>query len=171
MGGTNIETSIKEIKTTSDHWQKRFWRYGPLLFWFLVIFFASTNYFNKDNTTKTVGPILHWAYSHFSEQTIDIIVILLRKAGHFTVYLLLAFFAVRALISSTKPWLSQNWFCWALLIIVLYSFSDEYHQSFEITRSASIYDCMIDIIGGLTYLIIFFIIRKKKLKKESIKNG
>jgi VanZ family protein len=150
---------------------KRFWRYGPLLFWLLVIFFASTNHFSKDNTTKTIGPFLQWAFSNFSEQTIDFIIILIRKSGHFIGYALLAFLAARALISSTKPWVHLNWFYWSLFIIIIYSITDEYHQSFEITRSASLQDCLIDIAGGLTYLIIYSLIRNKKLKKESIKNG
>jgi VanZ family protein len=34
---------------------------------------------------------------------------------------------------------------------------DEYHQSFVPSRTASIYDSLIDVVGGLTALTIFAI--------------
>jgi len=42
-----------------------------------------------------------------------------------------------------------------LLLVVIYGLLDEFHQSFVPSRTASIYDSMIDIAGGLTVLLIF----------------
>lgn len=170
MGGINIETNTETTNIHASQLNKRLWRYGPLLFWFLIIFFASTDQFSKENTSKTITPLLQWVFANFSEQTIDFLNIVIRKSGHFIGYAVLAFFAVRALVSSNKSWLSQNWFFWALLIVIFYSFIDEFHQSFGVSRTASLYDCIIDIAGGLTYLIVFSYL-KKKLKLESAQHG
>jgi VanZ family protein len=37
---------------------------------------------------------------------------------------------------------------------VIYALLDEYHQSFVPSRTASIFDSMIDMAGGLTALLI-----------------
>jgi len=42
----------------------------------------------------------------------------------------------------------------SLALIVTYALIDEYHQSFVPSRTASIYDSMIDMAGGLTALLI-----------------
>jgi VanZ family protein len=39
-------------------------------------------------------------------------------------------------------------------LVVVYALADEYHQSFVPSRTASIYDSLIDMIGGLTALLI-----------------
>jgi VanZ family protein len=44
-----------------------------------------------------------------------------------------------------------------ILLIMIYALLDEYHQSFVPSRTASIYDSLIDVVGGLTALSIFAI--------------
>jgi VanZ family protein len=39
-------------------------------------------------------------------------------------------------------------------LVVVYALVDEYHQSFVPTRTASVFDSLIDIAGGLTAIII-----------------
>jgi len=39
-------------------------------------------------------------------------------------------------------------------LIVVYALVDEYHQSFVPSRTASIFDSLIDMAGGLTALLI-----------------
>jgi len=38
--------------------------------------------------------------------------------------------------------------------VVVYAWIDEYHQSFVPSRTASIFDSLIDMAGGLTALLI-----------------
>jgi VanZ family protein len=42
----------------------------------------------------------------------------------------------------------------ALVLVVLYSLSDELHQSFVPSRGASLHDCAIDSVGGLAALLV-----------------
>ena len=96
-----------------------------------------------------------WFYPTLSEAKVAAIHFLLRKAGHFSEYAVLAFLARRAFITSSRAWLRQHWFEFALLLLVIYALLDEFHQSFVPSRTASIYDSMIDVAGGLTVLLIF----------------
>lgn len=79
---------------------------------------------------------------------------LVRKLGHFTEYAVLAFLARRAFITSSSIFLRRNWFQAALVLVVIYALLDELHQRFVPTRTASIYDSGIDVLGGLTILIL-----------------
>src|ERR1044072_999740 len=119
----------------SQAWRGRVWRYAPLVIWMLVIFIASTGELSASNTSRILRPLLIWLFPGISEETLLRTHFFVRKAAHFTEYGLLAVFAARAFITSTQRWLRRTWFFVALLVIVLYSLSDEYHQSFVSTRT------------------------------------
>ena len=145
----------------------RFWRYGPLLVWMLVIFLASTGELSAPNTSRILRPLLLWLFPNISEERLMSAHFFVRKAAHFTEYAILAFFAARAFITSSHATLRRAWFFVALLLVVLYSLSDEYHQSFVASRTGSIYDSLIDIAGGLTSLAAFALWQRRKSKVRS----
>jgi VanZ family protein len=134
---------------------RRFWRYGPLVLWLLFISFASTNQFSASNTSEILRPLLLWFFPNLSESRLAAVHFLTRKAGHFTEYAVLAFLTRRAFITSSHAFLRRNWFNLGLLLVVIYGLLDEFHQSFVPSRTASVYDSVIDIAGGLTVLLIF----------------
>jgi VanZ family protein len=82
-----------------------------------------------------------------------------RKIAHFTEYAILGFLAARAFRTSPNPAIRQRWFLICATLIVVYALMDEYHQSFVPSRTASIFDSLIDMAGGLTALLM---IRKKQ---------
>jgi VanZ family protein len=131
----------------------RVWRYLPLALWMCLIFFASTGELSASNTSLIVRPLLLWLFPDISEARIALAHFLVRKAAHFTEYAILAFLAARAFRGSFHEWLRRRWFIISLLLIILYALSDEFHQSFVPSRTASIYDSLIDIAGGLTALL------------------
>jgi VanZ family protein len=135
--------------------RRRLGRYGPLVLWILFISFASSSEFSAGNTSQIVRPILLWLFPNLSESRLAAVHFLTRKAAHFTEYAVLAFLARRAFISSSREFLQRYWFQLGLLLVVIYGLLDEFHQSFVPSRTASIYDSMIDIAGGLTVLLIF----------------
>ena len=89
-----------------------------------------------------------------------------RKAGHFTEYAVLAFLARRAFITSSRAFLQRYWFQLGLLLVVIYGLLDEFHQSFVPSRTASIYDSIIDVAGGFTVLLIFSLYGKNHRERE-----
>jgi len=133
----------------------RFWRYGPLVLWLLFISFASTNQFSANNTSEILRPLVLWFFPNLSESRLAALHFLARKAGHFTEYAVLAFLSRRAFITSSHAFLQRNWFQSGLLLVVIYALLDEFHQSFVPSRTASVYDSVIDIAGGLTVLLLF----------------
>lgn len=134
--------------------RRRLWRYGPLLLWIAFISFASTSEFSAANTSQIIRPLLLWLFPNLSEARLAAIHFLTRKAGHFTEYAVLAFFARRAFITSSNAFIQRYWFRLGLLLVVIYALLDEFHQSFVLSRRASIYDSAVDVAGGLTVLLI-----------------
>lgn len=144
----------------------RFRRYAPLILWMLLIFLASTGELSASNTSRIVRPLLLWLFPGISEEALLRVHFMVRKAAHFTEYALLAIFAARAFITSSHERLRRAWFHVAFLLVVLYSFSDEYHQSYVASRTGTIYDSLIDIAGGLTALVVYALWRRRKAKAQ-----
>jgi VanZ family protein len=145
---------------------QRFWRYGPLVLWILLISFASTSEFSAGNTSAILRPLLFWLFPNIRESRLAAIHFLTRKAGHFTEYAVLAYLARRAFITSSHAFLQRYWFQLGILLVVIYGLLDEFHQSFVPSRTASIYDSALDIVGGLTILLIFKFYVKKHRERE-----
>ena len=76
-----------------------------------------------------------------------------RKIAHFTEYAILGFLAARAFLTSPTDTIRKRWFLLSVSLIVVYALFDEYHQSFVPSRTASIFDSLIDMAGGLTALL------------------
>ena len=148
--------------------RRRVWRYGPLVVWMGFIFFASTGEFSASNTSRIIGPLLRWLFPEISEESLALAHLITRKVAHFLEYAVLAWLAARALSTSTRPALNRRWFLISLALVVLYSLSDEYHQSFVPARTGSIYDSLIDISGGLSALLLYAL-RKGRRKARGFK--
>jgi VanZ family protein len=146
-------------------------RYLPLLIWMSVIFFASTGELSASNTIHVLEPLLRWLFPAISRQRINEIHFLIRKAAHFTEYAILAWLAARAFVRSTHRSVRIHWLLSALLLVCVYALLDEYHQSFVPSRTASIYDSMIDMSGGLTILVLLAIWRTIREKRSRSGEG
>ena len=84
---------------------------------------------------------------------------LVRKAAHFGGYAVLGILAARAFSTSSLLGLQRRWFAWSLVLIVVYSVIDEFHQSFVSSRTGSPIDSLIDIVGGLSALIVYRVLK------------
>lgn len=91
-----------------------------------------------------------------------------RKIAHFTEYAILGFLAARAFRTSPRPAIRQRWFLICVTLVVVYALIDEYHQSFVPSRTASIFDSLIDIAGGLTALVFIRSRKGAKLNHDSL---
>ncbi|MBI2624003.1 VanZ family protein [Candidatus Parcubacteria bacterium] len=75
----------------------------------------------------------------------------LRKAAHAVEFGVLALFVARAL-RRTERWDAKRALKGALVIAVLYAFSDEFHQAFVPGRSAALRDVGVDALGVMVAL-------------------
>jgi len=130
-------------------------RYGPLLVWMVFISFASTSEFSSLNTSKVLRPFMLWLMPNLTELQLGNIHLVIRKLGHFAEYGLLAYLASRAFVTSSFAFIRRHWFLLGLMLVLIYSLLDEFHQSFVPSRTGSIYDSVIDVVGGLTVLLVF----------------
>jgi VanZ family protein len=142
--------------------RSRLRRYLPLVLWMALVFFASTGEFSASNTNLLIQPFLRWLFPQISNERVAFVHFLIRKCGHFSEYAILSLLAARTFITSSRAGFRRSWFVAALVLVCLYALSDEYHQSFVASRSASIYDSLIDTLGGFTALALMFLWRKRK---------
>ena len=140
---------------------RRLLRYGPVVLWIGLILFASTHGFSAGNTSRIIRPFLLWLFPNIGEAQIATVHLLTRKAAHFAEYAILAFLARRAFITSSRIFIEQHWFALSLLVVVVVSLIDEFHQSFVPSRTGSAYDSGIDMAGGLTMLLILKLISRR----------
>lgn len=148
------EAGRENAGTDTERPKSRLGRYAPLIFWMAAIFIASTDELSGAKTASVIEPLLRWFFPHITREHLELFHLLVRKAGHLSEYAILGLLFSRAFGASGHLWLRRRWFAASLILISLYAFSDEYHQSFVPSRTASIYDSLIDIIGGLTALVL-----------------
>jgi len=140
--------------------RQRLWRYGPLIVWAALIFIGSSNVLSASNTSTLVR-VVRWLIPTAGDERLALFHFLIRKAGHLTEYGILALLAARAFRTSARELLRTRWFWAALILVVVYSLTDEFHQTFVPSRTGSVYDSMIDSAGGLIALTILWWRRKK----------
>ncbi len=140
----------------------------PVILWMIVIFWMSTDAFSAKNTSSIIEPILRFLWPGISLRKINMIHGLVRKCGHIMEYFILGLLLFRSFRGSSigsRPW------CWAffsIIVVVLYAASDEFHQSFVSTRTASIGDVGFDTTGGILAQVVSTIrhrIRRLHIRK------
>ena len=113
-----------------------------------MIFLFSTELFSGTNTTSFLRPILSSLLPDISADQIETVHLILRKLGHWGEYFILAMLSIRALHAELPAQSRQRRAASAIAIATLYAASDEWHQSFVPSRSASIVDVLIDCLGA-----------------------
>jgi VanZ family protein len=142
-----------------------FSRYAPLVAWLVFISVASSDNFSAGNTSRIIGPLILWLFPNTSPETMEVVHFTTRKIAHFTEYAILAYLAARAFRTSPRRALANRWFLASLALVVVYALLDEYHQSFVPSRTASIYDSLIDVSGGLVTL---FLLRRRHKSRTAL---
>jgi VanZ family protein len=133
--------------------------------WMLLMFVGSTDVFSAEHTSRLVVPFLHWLNPHISMATIISIDFALRKIAHFVEYAVLAGLLWRGLhgtfSTASKTVLAFSTFLFA----ATFAASDEYHQSFVPSRTASAHDVIIDCIGAFVMVLFCLIFTQARARK------
>jgi VanZ family protein len=146
----------------------RFVKYWmPAIAWMALIFIGSTDVLSAEHTSRFLVPILRWLDPQISWATLNAIQTIIRKLGHVTEYAILAVLMWRALRGGTV-WKSKTSILFTIVWIAcaVFAASDEFHQSFVPSRTASFHDVMIDICGALIGLSICVALATRKVVKE-----
>jgi len=115
--------------------------------WMGVIFIFSTDVGSHDNVVGFLQPILLSILPDLTPAQIDRLFVTIRKMAHLTEYFILSIFWGRALAPRIAPqWTSV---VGAIALCGAWAALDEWHQSFVASRTASIVDVGIDLVGAL----------------------
>ncbi len=143
-------------------WHGRFFRYVPLVLCIGLILFASTTQASMSNTSRFIRPLLEFLFPNALESTLLIYHGYIRKFAHLAEYAVLAFFASRAFWLSSKKFLQKYWYLFSFLLVLIVASIDETNQSFNPTRTGSIYDVLLDCFGGVTMICFIYLYKKIK---------
>jgi VanZ family protein len=146
----------------------------PPFIWLGVIFVGSTDVMSAEQTSRFVVPFLRWLKPDISIETLVFIHFLIRKLGHLTEYAILAMLLWRGVYRGMNLRMKISvLFLLAWLAAAIFAATDEFHQSFVPSRTASPIDMMIDIRGAMIGLIICMMFaaqgRSKPLNQETRK--
>ena len=94
------------------------------------------------------------------EKYIEKFVFIVRKGAHFSIYFILGFL-VASLLKEYNI-IDKRMIFYSLLFCFIYSCSDEIHQLFINGRSGEIRDVLIDSIGALIGINLYYLIRRRK---------
>ena len=148
----------------NSRWRGRLYRYAPFLFWTAMILYMSSPQASMSETSRFIIPMLEFVFPNASPETLLTYHFYIRKSAHFFEYAVLGFLASRAFWKSGNRYLRNYWFIIAVGFVVLVASIDEINQSFNITRTSSVYDVILDGIGGLSMVI--FLCALKKLRNN-----
>ena len=138
----------------------------PLIVWMTLIFIGSTDVLSAEHTSRFLVPILRWLDPQITGAALVAAQRLIRKLGHLAEYAILSALFWRALRGT--EWRSKMLilFATAFGTCTFFAVSDEFHQSFVPSRTASARDVMIDVCGVLIGLTICFALASRTAVKE-----
>src|SRR5687768_17166855 len=86
----------------SDKWRGRIIRFAPIILWVGVIFYLSSESGSMTQTSRFIGPLLHFLFPAAPEETIAAYHAFIRKSAHFFEYAILALLVFRAAATSDR---------------------------------------------------------------------
>ncbi len=86
------------------------------------------------------------------------------KSLHVIEYFILGFLSLRGVFKRSFYLLREKAIL-AFMISFFYATTDEYHQTFILTRNGAVRDVLIDSLGILLSLYLYLVFRKKLLRK------
>lgn len=126
-----------------------------------VVFGASTNLGASQNTSRIIGPVLHWLFPHMAEETVSDIVFAIRKSAHAIEYGILALLFWRArrktVSAEPRPWNRRDAGL-AILFCAAYAATDEFHQTFVAARQGSPWDVLLDTSGAVAGMFLLWLV-------------
>jgi VanZ family protein len=142
-------------------------KWMPVIAWMLLMFAGSTDVLSAEHTSRFLVPFLRWLDPTISIQAIIAIHFTLRKIGHFTEYAILAALLWRALRGTFTAIGKGTLAAGVFLVAAAFAASDEFHQSFVSTRTATVHDVMIDCTGAFAAVLLCWMFARAKAQQES----
>jgi VanZ family protein len=124
------------------------------LIWVAKIFWLSTDSFSSEVTSPFLATLLEYLHIHLEPAAFRVLHTIVRKSAHLFEFAVFTFLLYRALSNGGGLVWRPRIAGWCLLIAVVGSFADEFHQLFSRTRGPSFTDCTIDIAGAVMAVLV-----------------
>jgi VanZ family protein len=131
-----------------------------------IIFAGSTDLMSAEHTSRIIVSLVRWFFPTISPLTLVRLEFFLRKAAHVSEYAVLAVLLYRAFVHTmfqSRRVLSAGL---VLLSCAAYAASDEFHQSFVPSRTASLRDVMIDVCGATLAMVLYWLLATRDRKSR-----
>lgn len=162
-----ILLTVKNSTLSKAPRARQYLNYALLVLWALVIFYLSSE--GHDASSGRSDSIVEVVRSIGATAPADVISFWVRKSAHTVAYFIFGILAYRVMRGhglALKPALGL-----AVLTVLIYAVSDEFHQSFVPGRSAEVRDVLIDTtagtVGASLYATIDATIRSRRLNKTA----
>lgn len=142
-----------------------------IILWMIIIFLLSnqkaqdSKQLSNSFTTKTIIKIYEAKHGEITEEKkIEIkenYSFIVRKAAHFTIYLVLGLLVSLVLIGKNLN--IKQIIIYGVLICMAYAITDEIHQIFVSGRSGEIRDIIVDTCGSTVGILLNIIINRKRI--------
>jgi len=143
--GTGKLSAMRRVWMFCNYWL-------PPLLWMALIFLVSSDGESFNRSSRIIGPLVQWLFPEAAPQTVENLVVAVRKLAHVTEYACCAILLWRALrrhtARDTRPWTWREP-ALAQIIVIAYAITDEVHQSFVPGRQGAAMDVLLDSLGGL----------------------
>jgi VanZ family protein len=135
-----------------DDWREASYRFGPPVFWMMMISAFSTTIFSITHTGRFIIPALHWLLPSATPSALGLLHAGIRKCMHLAEFGILALLWFRALGWSRLGWqgrmATMSW-----VLALCFAGLDEAHQIFVPGRTATVMDVGWDGLGAFLALI------------------
>jgi VanZ family protein len=146
----------------SSNRRGRFFAYAPVFLWAGVILLLGSRLGASAQTSRFFQPLIEFFFPNADPQTFQLLHSLIRKSAHFVEYGIFAFLAARAFAASPVRLLSDHWAAAAMAAVLALASTDELLQSLNTSRTASVWDVLLDLSGGAAALILYWVVRRRK---------
>lgn len=157
-----MQTENQDYVENRPVWSTGLRNWAPAVLWAGVIFFFSTDNFSSANTSKFLESLLSAIFSGITSERFEVIHLLIRKLAHWSEYLIFSLLLIRALQGQFKRKLELRRAVWIAAGISIYALSDELHQVFVPSRTASLADAALDSFGGICGILWTYLGTKGK---------
>lgn len=126
--------------------------YAPLLIWTVVVLGLGSGLGEINETSRFIRPLLEFLFPSAAAETLTVLHGYIRKGAHLFEYAILAILAINAFRSFRHRGLI------ALAIVLAVASIDEFNQSFNPARTGTPFDVLIDLVGGLVGLTLWWVV-------------
>src|SRR5664279_3454038 len=125
--------------------------------WAAQIFWLSTESFGSEHSKSMLQGLLNLLHINVSSEILEVLNLILRKLAHVVEYAILSILLYFLFLSCDRfIWRTRSAY-WCIVGASAYALTDEFHQVFVHGRGASVVECLIDVTGAASGMLVVYL--------------